>query len=123
MSSKPKSPLLKSKPPKPGPKPEKPLKPSKKRMIGEKAISKISIFQQTRIILDEEEKEILNFIKDKPGSSTTEIYKLYNEKFNKTDRTFRRKISTLKEFDLIYVKEEKISGTQIPHFFPKNSNS
>ena len=89
----------------------------------EKAISKISIFQQTRIILDEEEKEILNFIKDKPGSSTTEIYRLYNEKFNKTDRTFRRKISTLKEFDLIDVKEEKISGTQTPHFFPKNSNS
>ncbi len=89
----------------------------------DKAITKISAFNQTRITLDDEEKEILNIIKDKPGSSSPEIYSLYNEKFNKTDRTFRRKISTLKESGLIEVKEEKISGTQIPYFYPKYNSS
>lgn len=86
----------------------------------DKTISKISTFQQTKLILDDEEKELLNLIKQKPGINSSEIYPIYNEKFNKTDRTFRRKISTLKEFDLIDVKDENINGTLVPHFYPKS---
>ena len=89
----------------------------------EKAISKVSSFQQTKTILDDEEKELLVMIKNNPGSSSSEIYTLYNQKFNKTDRTFRRKISTLKESDLINVTEERVNGTLMPYFFPKESNS
>jgi cell division control protein 6 len=89
----------------------------------DKALTKVFGYHQTKLTLDEEELEILNFIKNNPGQPSPAIYLLYQQKFNKSDRTFRRKISTLKESDLIEVQEEIINGIITPHFYPKASNS
>ncbi len=85
----------------------------------EKAINKISSFQQSKSLLDNEEKELLKIIKEHSGESSIKIYQLYNELFNKSDRTFRRKLSTLKENKLIEVCDMKeLTGESSPriHF-------
>ncbi len=81
----------------------------------QKAIGKITIFNQTRILLDEEEKELLRIIKEHTGENVTKIYELYNAKFNKSDRTFRRKLVTLKENKLVEVRDDReLTGTINP---------
>jgi archaeal cell division control protein 6 len=85
----------------------------------EKAISKLVHFQATKISLDEEETTLLEIIKDKNGSKSSEIFKEYQAKFNKSDRTFRRKVSKLKDNKLIESKDGKDEqGNLVPflHF-------
>lgn len=84
----------------------------------ESATLKITSFIQSKTPLDEEEKELLRLIKENEGLSTLKVYDLYNLKFNKSDRTFRRKISNLKENKFIEIKELKdTSNNLIPHLF------
>ncbi len=73
----------------------------------DKAIAKITVFNQTKALLDEEEKELLKIIKEHNGESITKVYEIYNEKFNKSDRTFRRKLLTLKENKLVEVRDDR----------------
>lgn len=73
----------------------------------QKAIAKIAIFNQTKVLLDEEERELLRIIKEHTGESATKVYEIYNEKFNKSDRTFRRKLLTLKENKLVEVRDDR----------------
>src|SRR3989344_4407647 len=83
---------------------------SSKSISGEdvqKAIGKMAVFQQSKTILDEEEKELLKIIKEHSGESINKIYEIYNEKFSKSDRTFRRKLATLKENKFIEVRDNK----------------
>ena len=84
----------------------------------EKAINKLAIFQQSKIILDDEEREILKIIKDNNGQPSSTICKLYKEMFNKSDRTFRRKVASLKINKLIMSKDEKDEqGNVIPFLY------
>lgn len=86
----------------------------------QKAITKISAFQQSKRTLDDEEKELLNIIKENNGQLSSKIYQIYFEQFNKSDRTFRRKVSSLKENNFIEIKEIKDSnGNLVPHIFVK----
>jgi cell division control protein 6 len=85
------------------------------------AMSKITLFIKNKISLDEEEKELLNLVKENNGQPSSKICEIYSMKFNKSDRTFRRKISTLKENKFVEVKEIKdMTGNLIPHLFAKN---
>ena len=84
-----------------------------------KAISKLSHFQTSKVSLDDEEKTLLQMIKKNNGSKSSEIYKEYQSKFNKSDRTFRRKVSKLKDNNLIESKDGKDDqGNLVPflHF-------
>ncbi|MDP3919031.1 MAG: AAA family ATPase [Nanoarchaeota archaeon] len=86
----------------------------------DKAISKLSSFQSTKIVLDDEEKELIKLITENNGESSSHIYKLYNEIFNKSDRTFRRKIAKLKDNSFIHSKEGKDDqGNIIPYLHIK----
>lgn len=86
----------------------------------DKAIGKISSFQRSKAMLDDEEKELLKIIKDHSGESSTKIYELYNEIFNKSDRTFRRKLATLKENKLVEVRDDReLTGIINPRIYIK----
>lgn len=73
----------------------------------QKAIGKVSSFQRSKAALDDEEKELLKIIKEHSGETSTKIYGLYNEMYDKSDRTFRRKLSTLKENKLVEVRDDR----------------
>ncbi|MDP3727854.1 MAG: AAA family ATPase [bacterium] len=86
----------------------------------QKAIGKMAVFQQSKTILDEEEKELIKIIKDHSGESINKIYDIYNEKFSKSDRTFRRKLATLKENKFIEVRDNKeLTGETNPRVYLK----
>jgi archaeal cell division control protein 6 len=63
----------------------------------QEAISKIKGFEQAKIDLDSEDKEIIKILKETPELTALEIYKKYNLKFEKSIRTLRRKLDRLKE--------------------------
>ncbi len=86
----------------------------------EKATEKLSGFVRSKIMLDEEERELLRMIKEKNGTSSTIICEQYKELFNKSDRTFRRKIAGLKANNLIESKEGKdAQGTLVSLLYAK----
>lgn len=84
----------------------------------EKAISKITKYHQSKAMLDDEEKELLKIIKEHSGESSTKVYQLYNEMYNKSERTFRRKVLTLKENKLIEVRDDReLTGIINPRIY------
>jgi len=88
----------------------------------DKAIAKVSSYQQSKIILDEEEKELLKIIKEHNGESSGKIYTYYNEIFNKSDRTFRRKVAILKEHKLIELRDSRdLDGDPTPRLHLKKN--
>jgi len=86
----------------------------------EEAISKLDNFVSTKTEMDEEEKEILEIIKENNNRPFIDIYTIYNEQYQKSERTFRRKLYKLKEAKLINSKEEKDEkGSLISIYFIK----
>ncbi len=86
----------------------------------DKAILKIAAFQQSKAILDDEEKELLKIIKEHSGESSMKIYQFYNELYNKSDRTYRRKLATLKENKLVEIRDMKeLTGDASPRIYFK----
>ena len=50
------------------------------------------------------------------------IYQFYNEMYNKSDRTFRRKLATLKENKLVEIRDMKeLTGETSPRIHFKKS--
>ena len=87
-----------------------------------KAMNKITAFQQSKALLDDEEKELLKIIKEHSGESSLKIYQFYNEMYNKSDRTFRRKLATLKENKLVEIRDMKeLTGETSPRIHFKKS--
>ena len=86
----------------------------------EKAIGKLGAFQSSKAVLDDEEREILKMIKENNGQPSSIICKLYQEQFEKSDRTFRRKVASLKEHKLIISKDETDEqGNLVPFLYLK----
>ncbi len=56
--------------------------------------------------LTDEDKEILNLVKKEEGKTTKEIYDFYSRQFDKSYRTFQRRIKELEEAGLISFSEE-----------------
>jgi len=67
----------------------------------EQAIAKLNPFQQAKIELDDEDKFIIDYIKNNPKSPISKIYEEYNKKYEKSQRTLRRKLDLLKEAKLV----------------------
>ncbi|MCG2719774.1 MAG: AAA family ATPase [Nanoarchaeota archaeon] len=71
------------------------------------AIEKVCSFtSKEKHEVSEEEQQILELIKENENKTSTEIYQFYNEKENKSYRTFHRKIKSLEEAGLIEIKED-----------------
>lgn len=88
----------------------------------EKAIAKIALFTQSSRALDDEEKEVLHIIKEHNGEQSAAIYELYKEVYNKSERTFRRKVASLKENKYIESKEGKDKdGYAVSYLYVKDS--
>ncbi|MBT3984843.1 AAA family ATPase [archaeon] len=84
------------------------------------AVAKLDGFSSSKVVLDAEEKEILEIIKESSGDKFSEIFKIYNEQFGKSDRTFRRKVYKLKEANLVYSEEKKDEkGSWVVRLFVK----
>ena len=87
-----------------------------------KAIGKLGAFMKSKVTLDDEQKEILKIIKENEGISNTTTYQIYKELFNKSERTFRRRLGKLKDNKLIENKEDKDENNNtIQTFFIKKS--
>ena len=71
------------------------------------AISKMGNSKKP-VVVDTEEKEILNTISDNPEKTVNELFKLYKSEEGKSLRTFQRKLKALEEADLI--KREAVDG-------------
>lgn len=56
--------------------------------------------------LDNKVDPLLDIIKENPGKTTNELFKIYGQKENKSYRTFQRKIRELEKEDKIRIKEE-----------------
>lgn len=70
-----------------------------------KAVSKISDFKiHSTNNLEDEENDILKIIKEHSGKSASEIYDVYKSSYDKSYRTFQRKVSDLEKAGLISVK-------------------
>lgn len=81
------------------------------RQITEKhaleAIKKVCNFtSKDKHEVSEEEQKILELIKGNENKTSREIYQFYNEKENKSYRTFHRKLKALEEAGLIKIKED-----------------
>ncbi|HLC22484.1 MAG TPA: AAA family ATPase [Candidatus Nanoarchaeia archaeon] len=84
------------------------------------AVGKLSSFLKSSKVLDEEEQEVLEIVKEHQGLPSTEIYELYKELFDKSERTFRRKVASLKENHYLEARDSKDkNGTIVPHLFVK----
>ncbi len=59
--------------------------------------------------LDTECKEVFKMIKLNKGKTSTEMYEIYKQDFNKSYRTFHRKLKMLEEANLILIKEQMSS--------------
>ncbi|MEM4245212.1 MAG: AAA family ATPase [Candidatus Nanoarchaeia archaeon] len=71
-----------------------------------KAVSKIPDFKiRSTDALEDEERDILRIIKEHSGKSATDIYNVYKSSYDKSYRTFQRKVSDLEKAGLISVKE------------------
>ncbi|MFH1331710.1 MAG: AAA family ATPase, partial [archaeon] len=71
-----------------------------------KAVSKISDFKiRSTDTLEDEEKDILKIIKEHSGKSATEIYDVYKNSYDKSYRTFQRKVADMEKAGLISMKE------------------
>jgi len=74
------------------------------------AIEKVCNFtSKAKYEISEEEQQILELIKENLNKTSTEIYQFYNEKENKSYRTFHRKIKALEEAGLINIKEDFVA--------------
>ena len=71
------------------------------------AVSKMSSSKKP-VVVDTEEKEILNTISDNPEKTVNELFKLYKSEEGKSLRTFQRKLKSLEEANLI--KREAVDG-------------
>jgi cell division control protein 6 len=72
----------------------------------DKAISKISDFKiRSTDSLEDEDKDILRIIKEHSGNSATDIYNVYKTSYDKSYRTFQRKVADMEKAGLISVKE------------------
>lgn len=70
------------------------------------AISKLSNFNFNKSTdLIDEDKIVLDLIKNNSGKSITEIYEIYKEKGEKSYRTFQRKVDKLRRTKLISTEE------------------
>ena len=69
----------------------------------EEAVKRV-IFSDTEK-LDEEEKQVLEFIKTNMEKTTGEMAKLYEETHKKSKRTFQRKLNNLQKSNLIKLDE------------------
>jgi archaeal cell division control protein 6 len=86
----------------------------------EKALNKISSFMQSKVILDESEKEVLELIRENNGKLSTEICVLFVDKTGKSERTFRRRVTKLKSLNLVQAKDGKDSqGKIVPELYLK----
>ena len=86
------------------------------------AISKLSSFNFNKSsALIDEDKIILDLIKENSGDSITEIYDLYKDKGDKSYRTFQRKIEKLKKNKLVTTEEisEGIRGKSTKVYYSK----
>ena len=72
--------------------------------------------------LDDEEKAILNLIKENSGKSITELYKVYSKNNDKTYRTFLRKIRNLEKNKLISTMEESGKRAILVNYSMKKLN-
>lgn len=76
-----------------------------------KAIEKLENFKIKKLdTLSQEENFILSAIKQNSGKTIGEIYKIYQEKFEKSYKSFQRKISDLKKAKLISSEENFDKG-------------
>ena len=86
------------------------------------AISKLSSFNFNKSSdLIDEDKIILDLIKENSGNSITEIYDLYKDKGDKSYRTFQRKIEKFKKNKLVTTEEisEGIRGKSTKVYYSK----
>ena len=86
------------------------------------AISKLSSFNFNKSsALIDEDKIILDLIKENSGDSITEIYDLYKDKGDKSYRTFQRKIEKFKKNKLVTTEEisEGIRGKSTKVYYSK----
>ncbi len=73
----------------------------------EEAIEKLSTFKViSSKDLTEEDKGMLDMVRDSPNKTTTEMYEFYNKKYDKSYRTFQRKLKSLEEANLITITED-----------------
>lgn len=72
----------------------------------EKAISNIDKIDLKKKFLNNEDKTILEIIKSNPEKSTTDIYLEYKKKFDKSQRTFQRRLKNLANSNLIEMIEK-----------------
>jgi len=85
----------------------------------EKAISKLNAYR-VKNNLEDDERFIIDFVKNNPGNDTLEVYEEYKKKFDKSLRTFQRKVKDLKGTGNLSVREEVSErGGMIQKLFPK----
>lgn len=85
-----------------------------------KAISKVSDFKiRSTDSLAGEDQDILKIIKELSGKPASEIYNAYNSLYDKSYRTFQRKVSDLEKAGLITIKGgiSDLGGKQSLIFF------
>lgn len=72
----------------------------------EQAIGKLGDFKVVSLKdLSEEDNDVFVMIKNNPNKTVTEMYEIYNKKYDKSYRTFQRKLKGLEESNLIILRE------------------
>ena len=72
----------------------------------ESAISKLGDFKmKSPAFLNDDEKDIISLVGGNAGADSSYIYKLYSKKYDRSYRTFQRKVYKLSEGGLISIKE------------------
>lgn len=89
------------------------------------ALNKLENFKiKNTDFLSEENNFLIDVIKANSGKTMSEIHKIYQKRFNKSYKSFYRKIKSLEKSKLIYLKEKLNKGkTNTIHFgINKNLN-
>ncbi len=71
----------------------------------EEATQKLDPFDKAKVDMDEQDKEILNIVKQNPGLTIPQVHEQFSRKFDKSIRTVRRKLDKLKETKQIEFKD------------------
>lgn len=78
-----------------------------KKEHAEAAIKKLGDFRLRKDAdLDDDERYMIQIIKDNPGKTSTELHELFKKKSNKAYRTFHRKLKALEEAGIVSIESD-----------------
>ncbi|MBT4174151.1 AAA family ATPase [archaeon] len=80
-------------------------KSQRKVLVDHVETEKLDRFEKAKIKVDDDDKTILNIVKEKPGLSIASIYEIFSKNSDKSLRTVRRRIERLRDLKQVIFEE------------------